>query len=736
MARKEEATLLLKIKQQGMQVLKDVEDGFDKIKAAQKAFLLKTAAVGAVFAKFALDASKFDEVKKSFTSLVTQQGKDAKKMIENMKDATRGTVAEMDLMKAANSALLLGLPIDRFDDMLQIARTASKATGESMEFMLQSIVTGLGRGSKLILDNLGIMIDTNKAYEKYAAELGTTADKLDDAQKKQAFINEAMAVGLANAEKLGSSTETLNDKWGQFIANAKNAAISFGQELIPAMEHLLDWANNLTGNENEGLTAVGRILGWIGDAAVMATKFVSLLITSTVDAFTDVGNVISALVDFDPRKGIIKGFIEGFGKAVDVMKENAETGKSTWDKVFKGTEKGAEDAGKKIPKKMEAAGEKSAVAFGSGFEANFAMDDIFSEFAKNMEGMKKFGKDFAENFVPKEGLKSAAKSALMVFGETFGPGIGQLFGEVFELMTMGTEEFVATLDQMFSVEFLENFLINLAVLFTKLPELLINVFEAIVNMLPELIPEVISSMIKAIIVGAPHIIKALIETFGSVNTWKEIGQGIRDGIVQGLKESFKTTFTEAAQVMFEKFVAVFKKLEGTSWDFFGGLDWDIFKLNIQNNVDEIEWFKKLQEEWDKIKGRFKIDVGGVPGVGGGGGGGLLGGRVIKGILAQGGVVPGYATGGILQDDQLIAAQSGEFVINRNSAQENLPLLNAINQSNGPMNMGGGGNNITIVVNGGLLGDEVEARRFAVAVDDELLKLRQDNASVSFDSGVV
>lgn len=51
-------------------------------------------------------------------------------------------------------------------------------------------------------------------------------------------------------------------------------------------------------------------------------------------------------------------------------------------------------------------------------------------------------------------------------------------------------------------------------------------------------------------------------------------------------------------------------------------------------------------------------------------------------------------------------------------------------------MGGGGASVTIVSYGGLLGSESEAREFARAVDRELLKLRQNNESVSFDSGVV
>lgn len=55
---------------------------------------------------------------------------------------------------------------------------------------------------------------------------------------------------------------------------------------------------------------------------------------------------------------------------------------------------------------------------------------------------------------------------------------------------------------------------------------------------------------------------------------------------------------------------------------------------------------------------------------------------------------------------------------------------------GEFGLGGGGSNVTIVVNGGLLGSESEAREFAIAIDRELLKLRRNNESVSFDSGVI
>lgn len=46
------------------------------------------------------------------------------------------------------------------------------------------------------------------------------------------------------------------------------------------------------------------------------------------------------------------------------------------------------------------------------------------------------------------------------------------------------------------------------------------------------------------------------------------------------------------------------------------------------------------------------------------------------------------------------------------------------------------NNITIIVNGGMLGDENSARELALAIDRQLLKLRQSNQSLAFDSGVI
>jgi len=49
---------------------------------------------------------------------------------------------------------------------------------------------------------------------------------------------------------------------------------------------------------------------------------------------------------------------------------------------------------------------------------------------------------------------------------------------------------------------------------------------------------------------------------------------------------------------------------------------------------------------------------------------------------------------------------------------------------------GMGSNVTIIVNGGMLGDESSARQLAIAIDRQLLKLRQNNESQAFDTGLI
>ena len=59
-------------------------------------------------------------------------------------------------MKATVKAKDFRIPVDDMGKYLAFAQLKAQQTGQSVEYMTDSIVTGLGRKSLLILDNLGL----------------------------------------------------------------------------------------------------------------------------------------------------------------------------------------------------------------------------------------------------------------------------------------------------------------------------------------------------------------------------------------------------------------------------------------------------------------------------------------------------------------------------------------------------------------------------------------------------
>jgi hypothetical protein len=100
-------------------------------------------------------------------------------------------------MLAANRAMVLGVAdnTEEFTELMEIARDRARAMGLTIEQAFNDIVTGIGRGSPLILDNLGLVIDQVAANEDYASSLGKTADALTEEEKKQALLNAVLEQG-------------------------------------------------------------------------------------------------------------------------------------------------------------------------------------------------------------------------------------------------------------------------------------------------------------------------------------------------------------------------------------------------------------------------------------------------------------------------------------------------------------------------------------------------------------
>lgn len=118
-------------------------------------------------------------------------GISSKALLSSLQDVTEGQVSLERLTLSSNKAIaLLGnSAIPRFEELAEVAAKASSVMGISVTQAFDDIVTGIGRQSRMILDNLGIIISVTEANENYAAQLGKTVAQLTDAEKKQGFLN-------------------------------------------------------------------------------------------------------------------------------------------------------------------------------------------------------------------------------------------------------------------------------------------------------------------------------------------------------------------------------------------------------------------------------------------------------------------------------------------------------------------------------------------------------------------
>ena len=138
-------------------------------------------------------------------------------ILDGLREATHGTVTDLELMKAAVKFNDFKLPLEELGTMLAFAQQKAKDTGQSVDYMVDSIVTGLGRKSLMILDNLGLS----------AAEIKEKMKENGDMTKAGgAIIREQMA-------KAGEYIETAADRAQQADVRLKNSMEDLGRTLSP-----------------------------------------------------------------------------------------------------------------------------------------------------------------------------------------------------------------------------------------------------------------------------------------------------------------------------------------------------------------------------------------------------------------------------------------------------------------------------------------------------------------------
>lgn len=221
--------------------------GFAVMAAGAAGAVAGIGAVTAALGKLALKAAPLEGIGMAFDRMAER----ANVSLGALRQAAAGTISDFELMRQANVALTgAGVEFGQefgkaLPQLLEGARAAARATGQDVNFLFNSLVTGVKRSSPLLIDNTGIVLKLGEANQKLADDLGVSVAALTAEQKQIAILNATTEAAGRLADEMGLSTLTTAERIAGFTATLKNAGDQIGLALTPDVGRLIGMLNDL-----------------------------------------------------------------------------------------------------------------------------------------------------------------------------------------------------------------------------------------------------------------------------------------------------------------------------------------------------------------------------------------------------------------------------------------------------------------------------------------------------------
>lgn len=156
-------------------------------------------------------------------------------LLNDLKEATRGTTDELQLMQTAVRASNFKIPLDQLATYLKFATNRAIETGESVDYLVQSIILGIGRKSPLILDNLGISASELREELAKTGDMGKAVGNIIN--KSMSEAGDAIETSAVKVQRLSAAWKDLKTAYGN-SAWVKNIADSIVDNLTVAINSI------------------------------------------------------------------------------------------------------------------------------------------------------------------------------------------------------------------------------------------------------------------------------------------------------------------------------------------------------------------------------------------------------------------------------------------------------------------------------------------------------------------
>ena len=202
------------------------------------------AAIGVTavaIAKLAIDAAPLQGIGSAFEAMSAKAGVS----LDALRTSANGTVSDFELMRMANVALT-GAGEDfgkefgqNLPKLLEAARAAAKATGQDVGFLFNSLVTGIKRGSPMLIDNTGLVLKLGEANQAMADKLGISVEELTAEEKQIAILNATVEAGAKMVAQFGGGQVTAAEQLAQFKAQIQNTKDQIGLAFLPVLQQVM-----------------------------------------------------------------------------------------------------------------------------------------------------------------------------------------------------------------------------------------------------------------------------------------------------------------------------------------------------------------------------------------------------------------------------------------------------------------------------------------------------------------
>lgn len=330
-------------------------------------------------------------------------------LLDELRKATKNTTSDLQLMQSAVSAEKFGLSVSALPKLLEYARRVAKDTGQSVDYLVDSIVTGIGRKSPLILDNLGI-----SATDLKEALGGVTMEAASVGQ-----VTEAVAkIAQRELQKMGADTNTLAESWAQVRTSVSNSLARIG-EVINKNLDISGVIDKLTGFIDKVVSAFENLSPAIQKTILVVTG----LVAAAGPLLVVVGGIMSALPTIIAGLGAFKVALVALTGPIGLVTAGlvgiAVAVTSNWGKIkpyVDGVRKWLNDIYKDSLLVRLAVESISAV-----FKTNFSV--VGTVLSAAWEVIKSFVKATADSFA---GLGTVLKGVLTLDPEAIKTGLGQV----------------------------------------------------------------------------------------------------------------------------------------------------------------------------------------------------------------------------------------------------------------------------------------------------------------------